>query len=465
MQKYREKPRGMSLSAWCTQQGLPKQRPAGRDPFPIKEHGLKRSLEALNTGDLDIEKPTQTNNKRQRLETSVVPQLTPIQQKVAKLTGPSQGDLLRRQSLRNVNSRRSPLQPSILGTTPSRAGRSRQDSKALEAAINASLTHEEPDVTDETDVTTAETDGLAGSSTSSLTEKYTPKPSITEATGSRRRKASTSHKPSGDSVQAAFAMPSAIKPSSEGLIQAGSSEKRTLPTAYINLTSPSGGSNKETCCEEEFEIPSSGTTEYDRYVDLRLEEYLAEKEVQAKRAMEVDKMPSEDSSRIKSSESLMAYAASLLKYGQDHKRRSKIHKDTRELTEEESAVISARLPARPVLPPMIGHEIAAKVHLEVGRTIPNSLPWDLLTFDIQGTSSHAKHRFRIPARPNGKIEPIWKSPESRPLPPNPRSSAIYQQLRGRELYKMGPKRARTRYVPPRRIVQSASAVHPKAGEC
>lgn len=370
MQKYMEKPRGVSFSAWCTQQDLPKQRPAGRDPVPIKEHGLKRSLEALDTGNLDMEKLRKTNNKRQKLETSLAQHSPPIQPKVVNLTGPSQGDLLRRQSLKNANSKRLLQQSSSSGTTPSKASESLQATRALEAANNASLAHEEPDVTHETGVSTTDSDGLTRSVSSSPIEKETPKLLIAGATGSLRPTASTSNKTSGDNVKAAITIPNAMQPSSEGLMQACPSQNQPPLTADINHDSPSPALDEETWCQNELEIPSKGTKEYDRYVDSRLKEYLVEKEVEAKRAREVDKTLSEDLKRTKSSEVLMAYTASLLECGQALKRRYKIHKKrTQDLTEGEFAITRTRFPVRPVLPPMIGHEIAAKVHLEVGRTI------------------------------------------------------------------------------------------------
>lgn len=369
VQKYRQKPNGMSLSAWCTQQGLPKQRPAGRGPFPIKKDGLKRNLEAMITDGFDIEKPTKHNNKRQRLETSVTEQMPPGQRTAARTKRPSQGDLLWRQFLRNATSKPLPPHSRSAGRTSFRVGESRHEANTLETAINASLVHEGPDVTHGMDPSSKKLDAPAQPSASPLVEKTKPKLSNGEATAIQQLKAQTAFKPSSGIAPATIAMPDAIKPSSEGLPQALPSQNRMLPTADINHNSPSWDSDEATWCENELEIPSSGTKEYDRYVDSRLEEYLAEKEVEAKRAKRVDKTLSEDPKRIKASEALMAYTASLLEYSREHRRRDNIHKkNIQYLEEEDLAVTSARLPARPVLPPMIGHEIAAKVHLEVGCT-------------------------------------------------------------------------------------------------
>jgi len=373
LQKYEEKPRGMTLSAWCTEQGLPKRRPAGRGPFPVETRGLKRSLVATYTGTFDIEEQAEINNKKQKLETNVSEQLSSIKQKVAKPKGPSQSDFLRRHSIEKAISKRLTTQAGDSSAKSSALGIRRHEAIDVKVALESSLIHGDSGATDEMNVSIKKMDDPSCSSSSfpSL-EKENPKLSFAEATASRQRQAFTFQGPYDYDIPAANAVPNKIKPQPQILMHPFPSQSPPLPTADKNSRTKSWDSDEETLYEGDLVIPLIGTKDYDRYVDSRLEEYCAAKEIEAKRNQDVVKMPSDEVMRTVSSKTLVDYTASLLAYQQDRIRRSKLHeRNIEDLTEEEFAITSAPRPKRPVLPPTVGHEIAAKVHLEVSRTFSN----------------------------------------------------------------------------------------------
>lgn len=236
------------------------------------------------------------------------------------------------------------------------------------SAVDESLVSKESVAIPDLEASTPRSDTLGWCTSSPQPVKDNAEHSITEATVSRPPKLSIYTKDHDDNERTASATPNAIDSPPIGMLQALPSQDRPLPASYSESNSLSWEFGKETLCDDKLEIPSVGTKEYDRYIDARLEDYRVETAIKAKRAKEVIKTPSEDPTRTRLSKGLMAFTVSLLTYSQQQRRRFHIHnKNVQDLTEE-FAIVLTRLPPRPLLPPMIGHEIAAKVHLEVSRT-------------------------------------------------------------------------------------------------
>jgi hypothetical protein len=291
------------------------------------------------------------------------------QRKIVKLEESSQVDLLQRQRLTSGNADTLPPQPSRSSTSPIRTCVSLQERGAAKGAVDESLVRKESVAIPDLEASRPRLDTLEWCTSPPQPMKDNAEQSITEATVSRPPKLSIYTKDHNDKERTASATPNVTDSPSIGMLQALPFQARPLPAANSDSNSLSWEFGKETSCDDKLEIPSVGTKEYDRYIDARLEGYRVETAVKAKRAKEVIKTPSEDPTRTRLSKGLVAFTVSLLTYSQDQRRRFHIHnKNVQDLTEEEFAIVLTRLPPRPLLPPMIGHEIAAKVHLEVSRT-------------------------------------------------------------------------------------------------
>lgn len=365
MQENSEMPPDMSLSALFTKEGLPKQRSAGKGPFPIMTHGKKRHFEATNIGVQNTQELMRAKPKRPRVWTDTTEQTKPIMRRTAKSIGPTPNGVLRKESLQYTTSTPSSPNSVTLGQASSIWSRSRQrtvsvkpmrvesqdvESDELKTAGKARAADRGTEPKSNPDSSTDGAESPAHSDLSSQsrsTENEDPRPSFAKASDSPQQKtADVSERDSPVKL---------------------SSQTRPLAKADVDSSDSSWDSNEETCCEEDDDIPPLGTKLYDRYVDRKLEQWYAAKNGETKRDVPVPRMPSEDPKRLRSSKTLHAYEAALLAFCQDQAKRHIVRKKGL-ATRKEFMFLRSRAIKMPELPPTTGHEIAAKVHLEASHS-------------------------------------------------------------------------------------------------